>query len=147
MLNGYAVAAQLTAIMVAATAIVAAPLAHAREHRLECPRKAPLEWSVPKPAKLDQVAVLSQLKGMPIDDRSPPSLVPDRGYARGSVWHNIWLMGDEQGWSHFVDCRYRGSERVLRLKADGLKECEQIAQPYTSKGGVAENAAQALVCD
>jgi hypothetical protein len=121
--------------------------AQAQQRRVECPREAPAEWSLHKPAPLDQVAVLSQPVGQPIDDNSPPSLVPERGFARGDVWHNIWLMGDEPGWSHLVDCRYRGSTRVLRLKADGLKQCEQTAKPYSAKGGVAENATQMMVCE
>jgi hypothetical protein len=116
-------------------------------HRVECPREAPAEWSLPKPAPLVQAAVLSQPTGQPIDDSAPPSLMPDRGYARGNVWHNIWTMGDEQNWSHFVDCQYRGSGRVLRLKADGLKQCEQTAQPYSAAKGVADNAVQTMACD
>ncbi|HKM52153.1 MAG TPA: hypothetical protein VJY33_02020 [Isosphaeraceae bacterium] len=88
-----------------------------------------------------------QPTGEQIDDSSPPSLMPDRSYARGSVWHNIWLIGDEPGWLHFVDCRYRGYERILRLQADGLKRCEQTARPYSVKGGLAGNAIQTMVCD
>jgi hypothetical protein len=56
-------------------------------------------------------------------------------------------MGDEPGWSHFVDCTYRGSSRVLRLKADGLKQCEQTARPYSARTGVATGAVQTMVCD
>jgi hypothetical protein len=127
----------------------AVPLsAHAvQQHRLQCPAEAPAEWGLPKPAPLVQVAVLSQPVGQPIDDSAPPSLVPDRGYVRGGVWHNTWIMGDKPGWSHFVDCQYRGSQRILRLKADRLKQCEQTAQPYSTKGGVADNAVQTMVCD
>ena len=116
-------------------------------HRLECPREAPDDWGLPKPAPLEQAQVLSQPAGEAIDESAPPSLVPDRGYARGNVWHNIWIMGDEPHWSHFIDCQYRGSERVLRLKADGLKQCEQTAQPYSAGKGVADHAVQTLVCD
>lgn len=116
-------------------------------HRLECPHEAPAEWGLPKPAPLQQPAVLSQPTGQPIDEHAPPSLVPDQGHASGNVWHNIWIMGDEPGWSHFVDCQYRGSDRVLRLKADGLQRCEQTAQPYSPRDGVAGNAVQTMVCD
>jgi hypothetical protein len=56
-------------------------------------------------------------------------------------------MGDEAGWSHYVDCQYRGSQRILRLKADGLKQCEQTAKPYSAKGGVANDSVQMMVCD
>jgi hypothetical protein len=122
--------------------------AHAQPaHRLECPREAPAEWGLPKPAPLEQPAVLAQPTGEPIDESAPPSLVPDQMSARGSVWHNVWLMGDEPGWSHFVDCQYRGSKRVLRLKADGLKRCEQTAAPYSPKGGIVRDAVQTMACD
>ncbi len=94
-----------------------------------------------------QAAVLSEKTGQPIDDTAPPSLVPDRGYAQGNVWHNIWMMGDEPGWSHYVDCRYRGSSRILRLKADGLKQREQTASPYDAKKGVSAAAVQTMACD
>jgi hypothetical protein len=135
----------LTTLMVCQLIVASAHAA--QQHRVECPPQAPADWDLTKPAPLDQVAVLSQPTGTPIDERSPPSLVPDRGFARGSIWHNIWLMGDEPGWSHFVDCRFRGSERVLRIKADGLKQCEQIARPYSAKGGVADNAVQTMACN
>jgi hypothetical protein len=138
--------ASTIAIMIMTITVAAGPSAHAQQHRLTCPPEAPVEWGLTKPAPLDQVAVLSQPTGRPIDEVSPPTLVPDRGYARDKVWHNIWLMGDEPGWSHFLDCRYRGSERVLRLKADGLKQCEQTVRPYSPKGRVADNAVQTMVC-
>jgi hypothetical protein len=122
--------------------------AHAEQHhRLECPREAPAEWALPAPATLEQPAVLSQPVGEPIDEDAPPSLVPDQGYARGNIWRNVWTMGDEPGWSHFVDCQYRGSKRVLRLKADGLKRCEQTVKPYLTKAGTAKNAVQTMACD
>lgn len=116
-------------------------------HRVACPAEAPAEWGLPKPAPLEQPAVLSQPTGEAIDETAPPSLMPDRGYARGNAWHNFWIMGDEPHWSHFVDCQYRGSARVLRLKADGVKQCEQTAQPYSAAKGVADNAVQTMVCD
>ncbi len=119
-------------------------------HRLECPAGAPADWHLgitAGSAPLVQAAVVSERTGQPIDDSAPPSLVPDRGYAKGDVWHNIWAMADEQGWSRYVDCQYRGSPRILRLKADGLKRSEQTARPYSTKTGVAENAVQTMVCD
>jgi hypothetical protein len=102
---------------------------------------------MPSASQLDQVAVLSQPKSEPIDETARPSLVPDRGFASGDVWHNVWLMGDEPGWSHFVDCQYRGSQRVLRLKADGLRQCEQTARPYSVRRGIANGAAQTMACE
>jgi hypothetical protein len=118
----------------------------AQHPRLECPREAPAEWNLPKPALLEQAAVLSQPVGEPIDNASPPSLVPDRGYSRGNIWHNIWLMGDEPGRSHFVDCRYHGSEQILRLKANELKQCEQTAKPYSTRSGMGDNAVMTMAC-
>ncbi len=135
-------------LVVAAAALGSIPAAYADQaHRLACPTEAPTEWGLPKPAPLEQAQLLSQPTGQSIDDRAPPSLVPDRGFAKGNVWHNIWIMGDEPHWSHFVDCRYRGSNRLLRLKADGLKQCEQTAQPYSAAKGVAHNAVQTMACD
>jgi hypothetical protein len=55
-------------------------------------------------------------------------------------------MADEPGWSQFVDCRYHGSTRILRLKADGMEQCEQTARAYSTKGGVPDNAVQTMVC-
>ena len=118
-----------------------------QSHRVECPREAPADWGLPKPAPLQQAAVLSQPTGEPINEAAPPSLVPDRGFARGTVWHNVWIMGDEPHWSHFIDCQYRGSPRVLRLNADGLKQCEQTATPYAAAKGVADGAVQTMTCD
>jgi len=127
--------------------MVSRPIHAEPRHRLECPAQAPADWHLPRPAPLSAAAVLSQPVGQPIDERAPPSLVPDRGFARGTVWHNVWLMGDEPGWAHFVDCGYRGSERVLRLRADGLKRCEQTAAPYAARTGVANDAVHTMVCD
>jgi hypothetical protein len=134
-------------VTIAAGTIAAPPSALAQAHRLECPASPPKEWGILSTARLDQTAVLSQLTGKPIDDRSPPYLVPDTGFARRGFWHNIWRMGDEQGWSHFIDCRYHGSTRVLRLPADGMRQCEQTAQPYAAKGGIAADAIQTMICD
>lgn len=121
--------------------------AQAEPPRLACPALAPADWKLAAPAPLDQAAVLSQPVGAPIDEKARPTLVPDRGYPRGNVWHNSWIMGDEPGWSHFVDCIYRGSPRVLRLPADGLKQCEQTARPYSARTGVANGAAQTMACN
>ena len=100
-----------TAAAVLAMIALGAPPAGAAQHRVECPAQAPAEWQLPGPAPLDQPAVLSQPAGEPIDASAPPSLVPDRGYARDGVWHNVWIMGDEPGWVHYVDCQYRGPGR------------------------------------
>jgi hypothetical protein len=136
-----------TGLVLALTAGLAGRAGNAAAHGLQCPQAAPAAWGVAPGSPLDQAAVLSQPTGEVIDETAPPTLVPDRGFARGDVWHNVWLMGDEPGWSHFVDCRYRGSPRVLRLNADGLRRCEQTARPYSVRRGVAEEAAQTMACD
>jgi hypothetical protein len=70
---------------IAIAMILAASPVRAQPHRLECPRVAPPEWGLPRPAPLNQVAVLAQPTGEPIDDSSPPTLAPDHGYAPGNV--------------------------------------------------------------
>ena len=135
----------VTAVLTALA--LATPPAQAQQHRVACPIEAPAEWKLPKPAPLEQAAVLSQPKGEPINEAAPGSLMPDRGFAAGNVWHNVWIMGDEPGWEHYIDCQYRGSKQILRFKADGLKQCEQTARPYSAKQGIADNAVQTLVCD
>jgi hypothetical protein len=126
--------------------LATAPCVHAAGHRVECPISAPASLGA-NLGPLDQVAVLSERKGVPIDDTAPPSLVPDRGFARSTVWHNIWLMGDEPGWVHYIDCQYRGSSKILRLPADGLRQCEQTATPYSRQRGVSPTAVHTLACD
>ncbi|HET6235810.1 MAG TPA: STY0301 family protein [Acetobacteraceae bacterium] len=127
---------------------LAPPPAHAQQqHRVACPIDPPAEWKMAEPAPLNQAAVLSQPVGEPIDESPPPSLAPDQAFARGYVWHNVWVMGDEPGWARYIDCQYRGSKRILRLKAGGMKQCEQTAQPYSAKQGVADNAVQTMTCD
>jgi hypothetical protein len=132
-------------VVLACLLVLLAGGAQAAGHRLECPVKAPPEFGPAGP--LDQVGVLSERKGVAIDETAPPLLVPDRGFARGSVWHNIWEMGDEPGWVHYIQCQYRGVTRVLRLPADGLKQCEQTATPYSRAQGVANDAVHTLACD
>jgi hypothetical protein len=126
--------------------LLAAPAAQAAGHRLECPAQAPAEWGG-APGPLEQVGVLSEHRNLPINDEAPPLLVPDRGFAQGGVWHNIWRMGDEPDWVHYIQCQYRGSTRVLRLQADGLRQCEQTATPYSPARGVADDAVHTLACD
>ncbi len=117
----------------------------AQAARLQCPARAPADWGVAGP--LVAVGVLSERKGVAIDEAAPPLLVPDRGFARGTVWHNVWAMGDEPGWVHFIQCQWRGSPRILRLPADGLKRCEQTAAPYSAARGVAGDAVHTLTCE
>ena len=152
MRNSHFLAAGLgAAVVLALSSTLAVNTSSARaaeiQHRLECPDAAPSEWHLPTKAPLVQAAVLSNRIGQAIDEATPPSLVPDRGYALGEVWHNLWTMGDEPGWSHFVDCHYKGVPKVLRLEADGLKQCEQTARPFDSKKGVSTTAVQTMWCD
>ncbi len=116
-------------------------------HRLQCPSTAPAEWGLGPSVPLARVSVLAQQTGRPIDESAPPSLHPDRSLVVGDVLHNIWVMDDEPGWYRFVDCQYRGSPRILRLWADGLKRCEQTVRPYAPRTGISETAAQTLECD
>jgi hypothetical protein len=139
---------RIAAGMLIVIALSAPPSSQAQQqHRVACPIEPPAEWKLPRPAPLEQAAVLSQPIGEPIDENAPPSLAPDRGFATGTVWHNVWMMGDEPGWVHYIDCQYRGSKQILRLKADGMKKCEQTARPYATKQGVANDAIQTMVCD
>ena len=55
--------------------------------------------------------------------------------------------GFRDDFGFFADDYGSMKTRVLRLKADGLKQCEQTAKPYSAKGGVAENATQMMVCE
>ncbi|HEY2131966.1 MAG TPA: STY0301 family protein [Acetobacteraceae bacterium] len=104
-------------------------------HRLECSLTAPDPFGLGK----------GGVKLEPIDETAPPSLVPDRGLAQGALWHNIWEMGDEPGWSHFIDCQYRDSPKILRLRADGLKQCEQTSRRPNAKGP--DTIGQTMACD
>jgi hypothetical protein len=68
------------AIGIAAVTLVG-PTAYG--HPLECPWEAPAEWGLSKPATLDAVAVLSQPTDHAIDEKAPPSLVPE-------AWFRAW---------------------------------------------------------
>jgi hypothetical protein len=113
---------------------------------LACPAIAPADWHRGANAKLSEAVVLSVKAGETIDETAPPSLAPDRGVQRGDAWHNLWRIGDDgPGWSYFVDCKYRGGAQVLRLKADGLTQCEQVIRPYDAKKPN-ENATMTMRC-
>lgn len=129
-----------------AAALLFVASAHA-QHRVECPAHPPGDLGAPAGAPLEQVAVLSEKDGVAIDDKAPPSLVPDRGFARGGTWHNVWILQPEPGWSFYIDCQYRGATRVHRLPAKAVRQCEQTATPYTQRGGVAATATHTLSCD
>jgi hypothetical protein len=78
-------ASEVSRPMMMAMMTIAASSADAQHHRIECPLEASAEWGLPKPAPLDQVAVLPQPVCQPVEDRAPPAGVPDRGFARGNV--------------------------------------------------------------
>ena len=58
-------------------------------HGLECPARAPADWHASS-GVLDGVQVLSARQGEKIDDRSPPTLVPDDQSTRNGVLHSVW---------------------------------------------------------
>jgi hypothetical protein len=86
---------RLTAIFAAMTMIVAATTLTLNTSVSNTHGTLRRSRPLPRPAPPDRAAIPSQ----PIDDSSPLSLTPDRGYGRG----NVWLMGYEPGWSHLVD--------------------------------------------
>ena len=122
------------ALAVCAAGLPAGPVSAAQVgHRLECPAKAPADWGVPT-ARLDQVDVLSFRPGENIDEKTPPSLMPDKQSFRSGVLHQVWELtamasGGEvqQLW-----CRYTGSDRILKLPEARLHRCEQTITHYSS---------------
>jgi hypothetical protein len=136
------------ALAIAGLAAIAMP-AHASspQHQLACPSIAPASWNLRADARLVRSAVLGARTGVAINDSAPPYLMPDQGYRRGGAWHNVWLLDDEPGWAYFVECQYLGSRDVLRLKADGLKQCEQVFRPNGTKTGGSDATLQSMQCD
>jgi len=132
----------LTAIAIASRLYAATP-----RHQLACPSIAPANWSLGDKARLVRAGVLSERTGVAITTGAPPYLAPDNSYRRGGAWHNIWLLDDEPGWAYFVECQYLGSQDVLRLKADGLKQCEQVFSPNGAKTGTSGATLQTMQCD
>jgi hypothetical protein len=117
------------------------------QHQLACPSVAPTSWNLRADARLVRSAVLGARTGVAINDTAPPYLMPDQGYRRGGAWHNLWLLDDEPGWAYFVECQYLGSRDVLRLKADGLKQCEQVFRPNGAKPAGSDATLQTMQCD
>jgi hypothetical protein len=136
-----AVAAALLGLVVAAAADAAAT------HKLECPAAAPADWNLPG-APLSGVEVLSAPIGETIDEKSPPSLVPDENTLRAGTLRQSWRMdGDGSGWVRFVDCRYRGSLRVLRLEASHLASCERVVTHFSETSGAGKLSKETMICD
>lgn len=117
------------------------------QHQLACPSIAPGSWNLRADAWLVRSAVLGARTGIAINDTAPPYLMPDQGYRRGGAWHNVWLLDGEPGWAYFVECQYLGSRDVLRLNADGLKQCEQVFRPNGTKPGGSDATLQSMQCD
>jgi hypothetical protein len=137
---------RLLAVLVAGLA--ASPVhASSPQHQLTCPSIAPANWSLGDKARLVRAGVLSERTGVAITTGAPPYLAPDSSYRRGGAWHNIWLLDDEPGWAYFVECQYLGSQDVLRLKADGLGQCEQVFRPNGAKTGASDATLQTMQCD
>jgi hypothetical protein len=140
----------LMAVLLPGLALTAAasPLyAATPRHQLACPSIAPANWSLGDKARLVRAGVLSERTEVAITTGAPPYLAPDNSYRRGGAWHDIWLLDDEPGWAYFVECQYLGSQDVLRLKADGLKQCEQVFSPSGAKIGTPGAILQTMQCD
>jgi hypothetical protein len=128
-------------------ALAASHGAEAASHRLECPMVAPAAWGLPN-ARLSGVEVLSARAGEPIDNTAPPSLVPDSESIRAGTLHQRWRMNqDGPGWSFYVDCRYQGSDRVLRLDAGQVKTCDQFITRFSAAKGESKQSERRLHCD
>jgi len=91
---------------------------------LRCPERAPNDWRMATPGKLESVRVLAYLAGDKLDDSALPSGPPDREWTRAGVLYQSWAMN--AGGSNTVyqiDCLYGGTDRYLRLDAVGVKQC------------------------
>ena len=134
-----------------ALALLLCPLllqtAVAAGHRLECPTVAPADWALPR-ARLSGVAVLAAKDGEAIDEASPPTLVPDSETISAGSLHQRWQMNVYGPGSRFyVDCRYQGSDRVLRLDAGQVKLCERVVTKFSRTTGESSQSENRLTCD
>lgn len=138
---------RLSAVLFAGLAAASMPLHAATSlHPLACPTVAPASWNLRADARLIRSAVLEARTGVAINDGAPPYLLPDRSFRRGGAWHNVWVLDDEPGWLYFVECQYLGSREVLRLKAAGLKQCEQVFRRNEDRPGAADGL-QTMACE
>jgi hypothetical protein len=136
------------AVLLTGLALVTSPVhASSPQHQLACPSIAPANWSLGDKARLVRAGVLSERTGVAITTGAPPYLAPDSSYRLGGAWHNVWLLDDEPGWAYFVECQYLGSQDVLRLKADGLRQCEQVYRPNAARTGGSDATLQTMQCD
>jgi hypothetical protein len=130
-----------------AAALVATAAKAAPAHKLECPARAPAEWGIAG-ATLSGVQILSQPKGEKIDETAPPSLMPDDTKISGGTLRQYWTMNAAgPDWDFFVDCRYAGTERLLRLDANGVKRCDRMITHYRNSGDPDPRSVDSLRCD
>jgi hypothetical protein len=121
--------------------------AAAAGHRLECPAVAPADWGLSR-ARLSGVAVLATEDGETIDEAAAPTLVPDSETMRAGTLHQRWQMNVYGPDSRFyVDCRYRGTDRVLRLDAGQVKRCEREITHFSRATGESQQSENRLYCD
>ena len=137
---------RLLAVLSASLAVSLPLRAATSPHQLACPSVAPSSWNLRADARLVRSAVLGARTGVAINDAAPPYLIPDQSFRRGGAWHNVWMLDDEPGWAYFVECQYLGSRDVLRLKAAGLKQCEQVFRRNEEQPGDA-GGLQTMQCD
>lgn len=129
-------------LVTAAVLPLATQAAHASPSRLECPPQAPVEWpGIHGP--LTGVQVLSAKRGEPINEAAPPDLVPDRQMTRAGSIHQLWQMNSAgPDWLYYVWCHYAGSDRILKLAALGVKQCQR-----TMPAAHPDRPPQQMVCD
>jgi hypothetical protein len=136
-----------TCISVLAILMAQAASAGTTNHRLDCPAYAPPEWGGPK-APLSEVHILASPMGQAIDNKSPPSLAPDRESFRAGVLLQSWSMNtDGPAWVYFVDCLYEGTDRLLRLDAKDVKICRLSISHFRATKGKSRDSRIQLICE
>lgn len=92
--------------------------------------------------------MLSARVGQAIDDKNPPSLMPDDQSQSGGTLHQSWRMdSDGPGWVRFVDCHYQGADRVLRLDANRLSRCERTVTHFSKTAEGTGPSIDQMACD
>ena len=121
--------------------------ATAAQTELRCPDAAPADWGLKPTPSLSGVEILSARKGEKIDEKAPPSLVPDTSDTRNGTLHQTWQMNsDGPEWSYFIDCHFGGTSRILRIDAGGTTLCDYTVAPFGANGREGPNARHRLVC-
>ena len=91
---------------------------------LRCPERAPNDWRMATPGKLESVRVLAYLAGDKLDDNALPSGPPEREWTRADVLYQSWTMNaGAPNTVYQVDCRYSGTDHYLRLDARRVMQC------------------------